>query len=120
MHIGNIIEDRISQQGRTKIWVSEKCGIDYKTFVDKLKNDRLTAQDLFKVAIVLNMDLNHIKEMIRKEEREMNRNEKDMEMISLDRELLKKVAYDQNSFQTKENISVEQLKRMTDFKEGKK
>lgn len=61
MNIGEHIAHILEQQGRSKIWMSEQIGINYKTFVDRLKNDRLTAYDLLRIGKVLNVDLNEMK-----------------------------------------------------------
>jgi hypothetical protein len=57
-YIDKVIED----QGRTKAWVASKSDINYKTFIDKLKHDRFTADELLLIGKVLNLDLNRIKE----------------------------------------------------------
>lgn len=63
MYLGEFIDLQITKQGRSKIWVAEQAKINYKTFVDKIKYDRFTAYDLIKVAKVLNIDLNELKEL---------------------------------------------------------
>lgn len=65
MNIGEHIARILKQQGRSKIWMSEQIGINYKTFVDRLKNDRLTAYDLLVIGKVLNVDLNEVKNQIK-------------------------------------------------------
>lgn len=64
MNLGEHISNIIEQQGRTKVWVAEQSGINYKTFVDKLTRDTLKGIDLLKVAKVLNIDLEKLKEEI--------------------------------------------------------
>jgi lambda repressor-like predicted transcriptional regulator len=59
-HITNVIE----QQGRTKVWVAEKAEINYKTFVDKLTRNTLKGEDLLKIAKILNIDLNELKNKV--------------------------------------------------------
>lgn len=56
-HIANIIE----QQGRTKVWVAEQSEINYKTFVDKLSRDSFTGKELLRIAKVLGIDLEELK-----------------------------------------------------------
>lgn len=59
-YIAKIIED----QGRNKNWVADQSGIKYKTFIDKLANNRFTGEELIQIAKVLNIDLNELKEII--------------------------------------------------------
>lgn len=61
MNIGKHIASILESQGRSKIWTSEQIGINYKTFVNRLKNDRLTAYDLLVIGRVLNVDLDEMK-----------------------------------------------------------
>ena len=61
MHLGEYIESIRKENGHTKIWLAEKSEISYKTFVDKLKNDTFTAKELFRIAIVLGIDLEQLK-----------------------------------------------------------
>lgn len=64
MNLGEYISNIIDQQGRTKVWVAEQSGINYKTFVDKLTRDTLKGIDLLRVAKVLNINLEELKEKI--------------------------------------------------------
>lgn len=63
MQLGEYIENIIEEQGRTKKWVADSIDINYKTFVDRIKNDRLTGNDLVRIGKLLNVDLNELKEM---------------------------------------------------------
>lgn len=65
MNIGEHIAHILEQQGRSKIWMSEQIGINYKTFIDRLKNDRLTAYDLLVIGRVLNIRLDEMKNQIK-------------------------------------------------------
>lgn len=65
MNIGRHISHILESQGRSKIWMSEQIGINYKTFVDRLKNDRLTAYDLLRIGRVLNIRLDEVKNQIK-------------------------------------------------------
>jgi hypothetical protein len=51
----------INNQGRSKKWVAEQCGINYKTFVDRLLNDRLTAYDLIHLSEILDFSLDEFR-----------------------------------------------------------
>jgi hypothetical protein len=62
MKLSEYISQVIEKQGRTKTWVAEQSDIKYKTFVDKLTFNRFTAEELLRIAKVLNIDLNKLKE----------------------------------------------------------
>lgn len=61
MNIGEYIKKCIKENGRTTLWVSEKLGINYKTFVGKLNRNTLSADELFKVSILVDIDLEEMK-----------------------------------------------------------
>lgn len=61
MNLGEYIASVIERQGRTKTWVSDKSGINYKTFVDKLNRDSITGKELLRIAKVLNINLEELK-----------------------------------------------------------
>lgn len=56
------LNKHIKTKGLKKSWVAAQVDIKYQTFVDKLKNNRLTAEDLLKIAIVTDMNLEELKE----------------------------------------------------------
>lgn len=62
MKLSEYISQVIESQGRTKVWVAEQSDINYKTFVDKLSRNTITGEELLKIARVLNIDLNKLKE----------------------------------------------------------
>lgn len=64
MNLGEYITNVIEDQGRTKIWVAEQSEINYKTFVDKLTRDSFTGKELLKIAKVLNINLEELKNQI--------------------------------------------------------
>ena len=66
MNIARFIEDRIKSQGLKKNWVAETIGVNYKTFVARLKQDNLTAHDLVNLSKLLNFDLKDIEKEINK------------------------------------------------------
>ena len=61
LNIGKITTNLIQEQGRTKVWVADKIGVNYKTFVDKLKNDRFDAKELIRLSEVIGLDLEKLK-----------------------------------------------------------
>jgi len=63
MNLGEYIAKIIDEQGKTKVWVAEKSGIIYKTFVDKLTRDSFTGKELLRVAMVLNINLEDLKDV---------------------------------------------------------
>ncbi len=67
MNIARFIEDKIKSQGLRKNWVAERIGVNYKTFVARLKQDNLTAHDLFSLSKLLDFELIDIeKEIVNK------------------------------------------------------
>ncbi len=64
MNLGEHISNIIEQQGRTKVWVAEQSGINYKTFVDKLTRDTITGKELLRIAKLLNINLEELKKEI--------------------------------------------------------
>lgn len=61
MILGEYITSIIEQQGRTKVWVADQADINYKTFVDKLANNRITGEELLRIGKVLNVQLDELK-----------------------------------------------------------
>lgn len=60
--ISEYISNIIKQQGRKNNWVAEQCNISYSTFMNKLNNDTFTATELIKIAKILDINLNKLKE----------------------------------------------------------
>lgn len=59
--IGDYIKFCIKEDGRTIKGISEKLNINYKTFTGKLKRDSLSADELFKICGLLDINLNQMK-----------------------------------------------------------
>jgi hypothetical protein len=64
MNLGQYIAQVIEEQGRTKTWVADKAGINYKTFVDKISRDSFTGKELLRIAVILSIDLEKLKSEI--------------------------------------------------------
>ncbi len=62
MNLSEFINQELENQERGISWLSDKTGIKYKTLYDKLKNNTIKGVDLLKIAKVLNLDLNKLKE----------------------------------------------------------
>jgi len=62
LNIGEYIKEEIKNQGRTQKWVAEKIEMDVNTFNRKINNDTFAADELIKIAKILNIDLNKLKE----------------------------------------------------------
>lgn len=62
MNIGEYIKRYIKEDGRTSLWIAEKLGMNYKTFVGKLNRNSLSADDLLKISALIDMDLEEMKE----------------------------------------------------------
>lgn len=61
MDIGQYIKNIIKEEGRTNEWMAEKLGINYKTFVGKLNRDSISASELFKISLLLDINLEKMK-----------------------------------------------------------
>lgn len=66
MNLGGNIMQSMQQQGRTKVWLAEQTGINYKTLVDKLKNNRIDGEDLLRIARAMEIDLNALRDGLEK------------------------------------------------------
>ena len=63
-NLSNYIAEVIKEKGHTKTWVAEKSDINYKTFVDKLTRDTITGKELLRIARVLGINLEELKEKV--------------------------------------------------------
>lgn len=62
MNLGELIEQVRKDRGHTKIWVSEQAKVKYKTYVDRVINNRFEqVEDFLRIAKVLGIDLNELK-----------------------------------------------------------
>ncbi|MDR7870719.1 MAG: hypothetical protein RIN55_07680 [Tissierellaceae bacterium] len=59
--LGEYIKKCIKEEGKTSIWVADKLGINYKTFVGKLNRDSITAEELLKISVLLDINLENLK-----------------------------------------------------------
>jgi len=64
MNLADYISSIMEQQGRTKVWVAEQIGMKYKTFFDKLTRNTIKGDELLRIAKVLNIDLEKLKDKI--------------------------------------------------------
>lgn len=63
MTLGDRIKHIIkNEKGMTMVWVADKLGINEKTFIGRLNLNRLSAEDLLKIAMVCNIDLNELRD----------------------------------------------------------
>jgi len=60
MKINEYIEYHIKDQGRTKVWVADRTGINYKSLITKLRTDCFTAYDLARVSKVLHLSVDEM------------------------------------------------------------
>lgn len=72
MDIGKHIQKVLDEQGRSQIWLADKLGIHDKTFSGKLKRNSITGEELLRVAKLLNIDLEELKEEVQMEEKVYN------------------------------------------------
>ena len=61
--IAAYIVKTLKEQGRSKKWLCETIGINYKTFMRKIKKNSFSATELIKIAKVLDINLNKLKEV---------------------------------------------------------
>lgn len=61
MDIGEYIQNVLDEQGRSQVWLADKLGVHDKTFSGKLKRNSITAEELLKIAVILNIDLEKLK-----------------------------------------------------------
>lgn len=59
--LGDYIKNCIKEEGRTISWVSEKLGINYKTFTTKLDRNTMSADELLKISVLLGINLENLK-----------------------------------------------------------
>lgn len=67
MNLGEYIANVIDEQGKTKTWVADQSNINYKTFVDKVTRDSFTGKELLRISIILNINLENLKDIERRE-----------------------------------------------------
>lgn len=60
MTVCDKIKDIINDKGLKQKWVASKIGIPSNTFSYKLSNNTFSADDILKIGIVLNIDLNKL------------------------------------------------------------
>lgn len=61
-NLSDYIAEVIKEKGHTKTWVAEKAEINYKTFIDKLTRDTINGKELLRIAKVLGVNLEELKE----------------------------------------------------------
>ncbi|MFS0657410.1 hypothetical protein AB1L07_02130 [Niallia alba] len=61
MTVSEYIEYHMNNKGIKKKWLADELGINYKTFVGKLKRDSLTADDLLLISYYLNLELEELR-----------------------------------------------------------
>jgi lambda repressor-like predicted transcriptional regulator len=62
MNLAELINEELKKQERGVTWLSDKTGIKYKTLYDKLDRNTIKGEELLRIAKVLNIDLNKLKE----------------------------------------------------------
>jgi lambda repressor-like predicted transcriptional regulator/dsDNA-binding SOS-regulon protein len=78
------IEWKLNQKGITKLELAEMVGIKYKTLINKFKTNFLTGEELIRIAIALDIDLNELKALYT--------NEKEQKVQTMSDEELKHIA----------------------------
>ena len=54
LHIGDIISQKIEEEGRTKTWLAQQVGRDKSTFCKMLKNNSICACLLMQISLAMN------------------------------------------------------------------
>jgi transcriptional regulator with XRE-family HTH domain len=63
MDIGKYIKNILESKGYTQRQLADKLNIDEKRFSYRLTNNSLSANELIKIAEILNLDLNELKNL---------------------------------------------------------
>ena len=64
MNTGQYILLILKDQGRSQVWLADKLGVHEKTFSNKLRRNSITGDELLKIAKLLNIDLEKLKNEI--------------------------------------------------------
>jgi len=64
MNTGQYILSVLKDQGRSQVWLADKLGVHEKTFSNKLRRNSITGDELLKIAKLLNIDLEKLKNEI--------------------------------------------------------
>lgn len=64
MNVAEYILEILEKQERPKAWLAEKINITKQTIQYKFNNNSFTAEELIKIAKVLNINLEELKEKI--------------------------------------------------------
>ena len=61
MNTGQYILSVLKYQGRSQVWLADKLGVHEKTFSNKLRRNSITGDELLKIAKLLSIDLEKLK-----------------------------------------------------------
>jgi len=61
MNTGQYILSVLKDQGRSQVWLADKLGVHEKTFSNKLRRNSITGDELLKIAKLLSIDLEKLK-----------------------------------------------------------
>ena len=61
MNTGQYILSVLKDQGRSQVWLADKLRVHEKTFSNKLRRNSITGDELLKIAKLLNIDLEKLK-----------------------------------------------------------
>jgi len=64
MNTGQYILSVLKNQGRSQVWLADKLEVHEKTFSNKLRRNSITGDELLKIAKLLNIDLEKLKNEI--------------------------------------------------------
>jgi len=64
MNTGQYILSVLKDQGRSQVWLADKLGVHEKTFSNKLRRNSITGDELLKIAKLLSINLEKLKNNI--------------------------------------------------------
>ena len=64
MRISDILDNKLKDNGVSKVWLSKKINMSYSTLSHKFANDTFTAYDLIRICKLINVELNSLISLI--------------------------------------------------------
>jgi DNA-binding Xre family transcriptional regulator len=82
LRLSHYIEEKLGEKGVSKSELAEKVGIKYKTLISKFKINSITGEELIRISIALDLDLNELKSVYMRAEENKTIPEQDMNYIA--------------------------------------
>jgi hypothetical protein len=64
MNLGQYIKNTLKEQGRKINWLADQLNTNEKTFGNKLRRNKLNAEELIKITKILNLDFEKLKNQV--------------------------------------------------------